>query len=92
MTRDNLTLIYEDKIIRCSKDYKNLFYRDSTYRFSLYKHNETNLNVYAVYTDSPDDFETDIFETDSYFVEKSFSEYFDTVSFHREEKLNNLGI
>jgi hypothetical protein len=82
-----LTFIDEDfKSIRCNKNYQNRFANGLIYRYKISKHNETDIEVYVVYTNN------EIPEAQSYFTKKSLSEYFDTKAIFREEKLNILGI
>ena len=82
-----LTIIDNElKEILCIKDYQGIFYNGRTYHYKLSKHNETDIEVYVVYTNN------EIPEAQSYFTKKSLSEYFDTKAIFREEKLNILGI
>ncbi len=82
-----ITLVDEEfKLIRCIKDYTDIYSSGVDYSYRLYKHDETGIMIYVVYKDVCGD------SNPHFFTKDSLAKHFDITSIDREEKLNTLGI
>lgn len=80
------TFLHDDyKEVVCKRDYTGrVFIEDKTYKFRKAKHEETDIDVWVVWSE--------IHKEPHFFMTSIFKSYFYVEQLLREEKLNGLGI